>query len=367
MWGVSGTGCQTPLFLYFLESIMNRLRKGFTLVELLVVIAIIGVLVGLLLPAVQSARESARRMSCGNNLKQIGLAMHNYHDTNNSLPPFVKRNGQNNYWRGYSAFSQMLPYIEEQNLYDQMVAASDNFYHHWDQAGVTVNGINLAGVRGTKVSGFICPSDRKFPTGGGWANGKGCNYGVSFGSSIAWSNYTQQNGLFRGESNASVDPSINFGEATDGLSKTLLASEHLTGDNNDGKLMPGNSSEPRIGSAFPGAREYPTAAEIAAFGQACAGTNTHNSENGGQWIAPEPTQTALNTVAPPNWQYPNCQTSGSGFAADRDGVYTARSRHAAGVQAGLGDGSVRLINDDIDLLTWQRLGSKEDGQSVNLD
>ena len=345
-----------------------HMRKGFTLVELLVVIAIIGVLVGLLLPAVQSAREAARRISCGNNMKQVGLAMHNYHDSKNGLPVFVKRNRQGDYWRGYSAFSQVLPFLEENNLYDQLVSSSDNFYHHWDQGGVNVNGIDLAGVRATKVNAFLCPSDRTFSTGGGWANGKGCNYGVSFGSTIAWANMNEQNGLFRGESDTNVKATLDFGACSDGLSKTLLASEHLTGDNNDGALMPGKkSSEPRIGSGFGGARQYPTQAEITAFGQACAGVTTHNSENGGQWIAPEPTQTALNTVSPPNWQYPNCQTSGSGFAADRDGVYGARSRHGGGVQATMGDGSVKFITDDIDLVTWQRIGSREDGQPVNLD
>ncbi len=343
---------------------MTRKNAGFTLVELLVVIAIIGVLVGLLLPAVQSAREAARRSSCSNNMKQIGLAMHNFHDTNNGLPAFVKRNRQGDYWRGYSAFSQVLPYIEEQNLYDQMVTATDNWFHHWDQGGVNNT---LTAVRATKIQAFLCPSDRKFSTGGGWANGQGCNYGVSFGSTISWANMNNQNGLFRGNPIANINAALEFGGATDGLSKTLMASEHLTGDNNDGVLMPGNSSEPRIGSGFPGAAQYPTESEVTAFGTACLGVTAHNSENGCQWIAPEPTQTALNTIAPPNWQYPNCQTSGSGFAADRDGSYPARSRHPAGVQAVMGDGSVQFFNDGIDLVTWQRIGSREDGQAVSFD
>lgn len=341
-----------------------RQRSAFTLVELLVVIAIIGVLVGLLLPAVQAAREAARRMSCSNNMKQIGLAMHNYHDTHRRFPPFVLRNGQNDYWRGYSAFSQVLPFIEQQNLADQLEVASRDYWDHWD-----VNGINnlLRDVRAQTVPAFLCPSDQRFPSaGGGWSNGPGCNYGVSFGSTIRWANFREQNGIFRGQSDTNADVSTRMADILDGTSNTLLASEHLAGDDNDGALMLGNSSEARIGSAFPGSAEYPTQADLDIFGAACQAVTAHNSENGNQWVAPEPTQTALNTVAPPNWRFPNCQTSGSGFASDRDGVYTARSRHSAGVQGVLGDGSVRFIGESIDLLTWQRLGGRNDGNPVEL-
>ena len=343
---------------------MQKRKDGFTLVELLVVIAIIGILVGLLLPAVQAAREAARRMSCSNNMKQLGLAMHNYHDTHLKFPPFVIRNGQGDYWRGYSAFSQMLPFIEQQNLSNQLSTASQNFFEHWDQPGP---GGALEQTRRATVAGFLCPSDRQFPsTTGGWSNGPGCNYGVSFGSTISWADYRNQNGMFRGQNDINADASLRMADLTDGTSNTLLASEHLTGDDNNGMLMNGNSSEPRIGSGFAGAVQYPTQAEIEAFGQACAATTAHNSQNGNQWLAPEPTQTALNTVATPNWRFPNCQTSGSGFASDRDGIYTARSRHPAGVQCAVGDGSVRFVTDSIELLTWQRFGGRNDGFPIQL-
>ena len=335
-------------------------RSGFTLVELLVVIAIIGVLVGLLLPAVQAAREAARRMSCSNNLKQIGLAMHNYHDTHKVFPAFLYRNGQRDYWRGYSAFTQILPFIEQQPLHDQLAAQSLNFYHHWDSGPHN-------DLRRTLIPAFKCPSDTQFPsTGSGWANGPGCSYGVSFGSTIQWDRYQDQNGMFRGHSDINTRPELRMADVTDGLSNTLLASEHMAGDNNDGMLMNGNSSEARIGSAFPGASQFPTAADVEAFGLACEGVTAHNSENGCQWISPEPTQTALNTIAPPNWQYPNCQTSGSGFASDRDGAYPARSRHPGGVQCAVGDGSVRFVAESLDLPTWQAFGGRGDGQTVQL-
>lgn len=348
---------------------MRKRRDGFTLVELLVVIAIIGILVGLLLPAVQAAREAARRMSCSNNMKQIGLAMHNYHDTHLKFPPFAIRNGQGDYWRGYSAFSQLLPFIEQQNLSNQLATASQNYWEHWDQPGP---GGALEQLRRTEVAAYLCPSDRRFPsTTGGWSNGPGCNYGVSFGSTVAWGidllgTYRDQNGMFRGQSDINADASLRMADISDGTSNTLLASEHLVGDDNAGLLMNGKTSEPRIGSGYSGAVQYPTQAEIDAFGQACEATTDHNSQNGNQWLSPEPTQTALNTVAPPNWRYPNCQVSGSGFASDRDGVYTARSRHPGGVQCSVGDGSVRFMTESVDLVTWQRYGGRNDGFPIQL-
>ncbi len=339
---------------------MLRRQRGFTLVELLVVIAIIGVMVGLLLPAVQAAREAARRMSCSNNLKQLGLAMHNYHDTYNQLPAFVYRNGQNDYWRGYSAFTQILPFIEQQPLHEQLKAASFNFFHHWDQGQVEA-------LRRTRIAAFLCPSDIKFPGGAtGRENGTGCNYGVSFGTTIAWENFTEQNGMFRGNNNTAVRAELNFSDITDGLSNTLMMSEHLVGDNNNALLMNGKSSEPRIGAAFPGPRQFPTQADIDLFGTACLGATAHLSTNGQHWIAPIPTQTALNTIAPPNWRFPTCQTSGSGFASDRDGVYVARSRHPGGVQCTIGDASVRFISDSVNLEVWHWLGARNDARSFEM-
>ena len=333
-------------------------RKGFTLVELLVVIAIIGILIALLLPAVQAAREAARRSQCTNNEKQIALGFHNYHDVYKCFPRFCYRNGQNSYWRGYSAFTMLLPYIEQQSVFDQVQVDTNQFYEHWDTGGP-------ANIRGTPIDAFDCPSDSPFPTAGGWSNGPTCNYGVSFGSTLSWGNRANQNGMFRGQG-GTQNTEITFADIRDGSSNTIMASEHLAGDNNDGQLMIGNSSEPRIGSGFSGSYTYPAVADLNTFGQNCEATTAHNSENGNQWIAPEPTQSSLNTVAPPNWQFPNCQTSGSGFAADRDGVYPPRSRHPGGVNAALGDGSVRFITETIDVKTFQYLGGRDDGNAIQV-
>lgn len=342
---------------------MRVKRDGFTLVELLVVIAIIGILIALLLPAVQAAREAARRSQCTNNLKQLGLAMHNYHDVHKCFPAAVYKNGQGDFWRGYSSFVQILPFIEQQAVYDQVKSISNNFYVHWDPD------TPLRDIRATSIAAFQCPSDSKFPSaGGGWANGPGCNYGVSTGSTPRWSDWRNQNGMFRCKNDGNAHAEVKMSDVRDGTTNTLLASEHLTGDNDDGRLMNGNSSETRIGTGFPGGagNANATQAQLESWGAACEGTTTHNSENGCQWIAPEPTQTTLNTVAPPNWKYPNCQTSGSGFAADRDGLYVPRSRHPGGANCVLGDASVRFVTETIDLQTWQWLGNRDDGNPITL-
>lgn len=344
----------------------TKTRYGFTLVELLVVIAIIGVLVALLLPAVQQAREAARRMQCSNNMKQLGLAFHNYHDTYNTFPSsnYQMGNTAAYAYQGYSALVQILPYIEQGNLYDQLQTGSNNFYYEWTY------GNPIQTIRATKIDAFLCPSDTAYPSDtSGWGNGPGCNYAVSIGASLLWHDMANQNGMFRQQYGKKAE--TRMADVTDGLSNTLLASEHLVGDNNNNTLMNGNSSEPRIGSdpgwgSNPKPHQFPTQAQLTSFGQSCQGTTTHNSTNGCQWIAPVPTQTVINTLAPPNWQYPDCQTSGSGFAADRNGVYTPRSRHPGGVMAVAGDGSVKFVPETVNLSVFQNFGARNDGQPITL-
>ncbi|UUO05916.1 DUF1559 domain-containing protein [Blastopirellula sp. J2-11] len=194
-------------------------KRGFTLVELLVVIAIIGVLIALLLPAVQQAREAARRMQCSNNLKQIGLALHNYHDTFNALPPLAitpigdpddpgdfPMAGAVESW-GWTAF--LLPFIEENNLYETAGIAK----------GVQL-GTQLT-LANTVVSGYRCPSD----TGAAvddpaqrFMNGAGSNYG-------AYNNSLSGNLTKTADGGFNLNLSRKFRDVTDGLSNTLAIGE----------------------------------------------------------------------------------------------------------------------------------------------
>jgi type II secretory pathway pseudopilin PulG len=341
-----------------------------------VVIAIIGILVGLLLPAVQAAREAARRMQCSNNMKQIGLAMHNYHDTIKSFPCFANQpgggatgTGANQLWRGYSGFTMILPYIEQTALYNQIQSQSTNFYAYWDGGVIAPAPALPDAIRRMSIPSYQCPSAQRPPSAASGRDvGTGMNYGLSWGSTHSWANLNNQNGMFRAQVNTTAKCSTRIGDITDGTSNTLMASEHLSGDNNSSFLMNGQTSEVRsTGVPWAGAAQYPSQAEIDAYGASCSSSTVHLSSNGQCYLAPLPTQTALNTIAPPNWKYPNCQTSNSGYSSDRDGVYAPRSAHTGGVQAVAGDGSVRFVSQSIDLKVWQYFGGRNDGQATSVE
>lgn len=247
---------------------------------------------------------------------------------------------------------QILPYIEQAAVYDLVQSSSNNF---------TNRCLNNS-QRNVKLSAFLCPSDQEYP-----GAGPGCNYAISVGCTKSYANPNQQNGMFRGpqtdHTKAGVETRMR--DITDGTTNTLMLSEHLAGDDNDTGLMNGNSSEARKGSTVTW-NQYPTQSEIDTFGSACAGVTAHNGSNGQHWMAGLPSQTIINTIAPPNWKYPNCQNSGSGYASDRDGVYAPRSRHPGGVLVTAGDASNRFIAETIDLATWQNFGGRNDGKVINL-
>lgn len=199
---------------------MRRARKsGFTLVELLVVIAIIGILIALLLPAVQAAREAARRSQCTNNLKQLGLALHNYHDTHKALPP-----GWLQKWFGSTASSTswgwgsfILPFIEQQALYDVIEPGQGSLW------GATGDATKLAAMK-QELKAFRCPSDiQGVPNPSRTVNGQQLtisNYiGNNSSDTITWGDSADKGGLFV------QDKSLRFGDILDGTSNTVALGE----------------------------------------------------------------------------------------------------------------------------------------------
>jgi len=325
-------------------------RSGFTLVELLVVIAIIGVLVSLLLPAVQAARESSRRAKCLNNLKQLGLAMHNYHDTMSCFPPGKGSGpwGPNpgtdwESWYFLSVSHQALAYYEQGNTY-QLFEARKNLprAETWDNAGAPAR---------QRLSVFICPSSRLLSNGY-----PGTNYLWCTGSMIETGGC---NTVPRGANGIIAhDVGRRMAEITDGTSNTILTGEYLPG-------IDAANGFKAVSAINVANRAFPTKAELDVVAAAPAARVLTN--NGRWWAWHSHSNALFNTAAPPNW---NCQNGaggagvgGAGLSWDSCvGIVPSRSQHPGGVIVCLADGSVRFVRDTVNLLTWQIAGNIGDGQ-----
>ncbi len=314
-------------------------RSGFTLIELLVVIAIIAVLVGLLVPAVQKVREAANRMSCSNNLKQMALALHNYHGSNGELP--VGRDAL-----GLSTHAYLLPHLEQDAIFKQI-----NFTLAWNAPG---NALPMAAV----VKTFLCPSDNFNSIPAGWA---GNNYRVNQGSGLLW-------GL---PPTANSDP--NFGQPApngpfylgsrtrltdilDGSSNTAAMSEHRKGDFNNGIASPSDTFW--LGQTV---GMYPATADEA---QRIATTlDTKNllyqgmSDVGAPWIRGYHSTTVYFHVTSPGM--PSCMYPPGRIAT------TADSNHSNGVNVAMCDGSLRFVPQSISLPAWRAMGSATGGEVIS--
>ncbi len=317
---------------------MSHRRSGFTLIELLVVIAIISVLIALLLPAVQAAREAARRAQCVNNLKQIGLGLHNYFESRNALPGAdMVYNSANP--TELSALSQVLPYLEQSSVYNSINCD----FSYQDPNNLT--------AMMTVINGFICPSDLPdaIPSLGGQTN-----YMANMGSGIVWqaaigsnAGLPQPNGVFYGDS------ATTFAAITDGLSNTTFFSERVLADGNNAIVSP-------IADVFfsPG---FPTTPDDAM--QQCLAVNIWNLANqfplfmGAPWLCG---QHIFLHVTPPN-------SRSCGFFIALRAVMPPSSHHPGGVNAGFCDGSVKFVKDSVNLQTWRALGTRAGGEVVSSD
>jgi len=343
-------------------------RKGFTLIELLVVIAIIAVLIALLLPAVQAAREAARRSQCVNNLKQLGLASHNYLQAVGSFPlgtatAWADLGPTNQYnWGTWSAQAFLLPYLEQTAVYNAI-----NFsWTSWPGYGGTAN----ATAFNTKLAVFLCPSDGSTKTS--WGEPLLNNYLGSLGTST--NNGTTSNGAL------SVYSADSESGIKDGLSNTTLFGECLTGfDSNSMKwrdsvtgIAGTNASLLNPIIAVNGAAQLDPNVQQALTdcNTAFKGGGPHTWNKGWRWGTGSPGMTFYNHIVTPNSnQYPfaGCRFGCSGCGIDFGNILNASSSHSGGVNIGMADGSVRFVKSTISPQTWWAIGTKNGGETVSSD
>lgn len=339
----------------------DRENRGFTLIELLVVIAIIAVLISLLLPAVQSAREAARRAQCVNNLKQIGLALHNYENANGAFPAmsFAGVTGQlggNSPDQGASFLVRIAVNIEGRNLYNAF---------NWDVACVT--GCSDASAnfttRNSVVSSFLCPSEVGSP------HIFGTSYAASYGPQWRWGDGTNPDyGAFAG---AKVKSIADF---TDGTSNTVMVLEVVRGDGSN--TLAGKSDAFSLGGFAPAnAGVFPMhSTELAAYEAACSAAR--NTTPGGQWnnghVYWSNGRVAVGAIAnmglTPNSKTPNCGSwTITNVGPAGSGLFASRSFHPGGVNSLFGDGSVKFVKDSVSKQTWWAIGTRNGGEVVSAD
>ena len=307
-------------------------RRGFTLIELLVVIAIIAILIGLLLPAVQKVREAAARMSCSNNLKQVALAIHNFHDANNKFPAGIAASNRCCYgtW-----MIPVLPYMEQENLtrgyqgYSTGVASTG-------ATNITYsNALNLP-VTTMRVKSMTCPSDTpQAPL----SNVTSHNYVVNFGNT----------GIIRDAATSFIVVTQTYGTATYGDAPFRVSKQSdITG------IADGSSNTLLVGETVQGANGDLRGFTWWGYGTAFMTQLAPNSSS------PDVMQDASYCK---NTQ-PNPPCFGP-YTATQPITLAARSRHSGGVNSAMGDGSVRFFTNSVDLLTvWRPLGTSNGGEVI---
>lgn len=338
-------------------------RKGFTLIELLVVIAIISVLIGLLVPAVQKVREAGNRLQCLNNIKQIGLACHNYVQANNSFPPAVLMDrsvtdsGDYTHNFGPNWLVLILPYVEQEALYSSVSASIRDY--------PTTGDASWRSIRNNKVKTFNCPSeiygDLTFSGIGGWARG---NYGANSGAGMFYDypfgdeGLEKQNGVYR-EYSKNLYQGISLSQHFLGVSPRGIMSANTK--TTIAQIIDGTSNtalidELRVGPVSTDLRGTWAMGQVGASIQAGAG----------RWDSPGPnvSKSLYDDIMNGN------DSPSIGMGCDvRTKSYevTTKSCHPGGVNMGFADGSVKFIKNQIDRVTYQLIHSRDDNNIFSLD
>ena len=324
----------------------RRGQRAFTLIELLVVIAIIAVLIALLLPAVQQAREAARRTQCKNNLKQIGLAMHNYHDTCGMFPISIGWNPITNERQG--AFSDkvfMLPYLDRANEYN-----GTNFNDFpWDSNGWYGNA-NIT-TQSKRLPVFNCPSSA-YEAAGGQANH---TYAINIGQQI--------NGKFDGQNNGIAcyvgagggnDRPVKMSSVVDGTSNTVAYSEFvIDGDGTPNKYQVHNWSTTANDDKTARNNCITMPASNLSGRQGMRGTSW-------AWSFQGTGGAYTHTMAPNDWP---CHSLGGSDWLGQNGM-SANSLHTGGVHVLMADGAVKFVSQNIDFQTWVAVGTRNGNEIV---